>query len=388
MIFAVAAIALVACSKEFDTNKSASNGTAIGFNTWAEQLTKAARVPGTSTFTAAGYQDNDFAVYGYKDKTTPAKATVFDDVVVSTTDGSAWTYTTPRFWDNNYDSYTFYAISPAAIGTAADGDESSSDVNPQTGAFVTRAITFAGNDNDILVADKKTVNKTDGGGNFNSFATVPLVFNHVASLVDFKVKKAASLHDATVTISAFELSDIDNVGQLTVSDAYTDSHPVATWSGTARTTYGPEAGVVKVKVDNSGNYEANGTNSIDADHPIIIAEDTAFPGTPAASTMVINNLIVKPQTFRASDGSNPQKITLTYKIAVTGSADVEYANCVLYLCDFDNVDDEDQGGDAPIASWEPGKHYTFFITIDAHKISFSASITPWADVNGYNYLLN
>lgn len=360
MFFAVAAIALVACSKEFDTNKSASNGTAIGFGTWAEQLTKAT----SNTITNAFASGDDFAVYGYKDKTTPAPATVFDDDVVSTTDGSAWTYSPARFWDTTYDSYTFFAVSPAAIGTGGD-------VDPQTGEITSASITFAGNDNDILVADKKTVEK-GSSPYFNNYATVPLVFNHVASLVDFKVKKASSLSNATVTLSAFELSDIDNAGVLSVSDAYTSTHPVASWSTAGRGTYGPGDGVTPVNISS----------------PITIAEDTAFPGTPAASTMVINNLIVKPQTFRASDGSNPQKITLTYKIAVTGSADVEYADCVLYLCDFDNVDDEDQGGDAPIASWEPGKHYTFFITIDAHKIDFSASITPWVDVNGYNYLLN
>jgi hypothetical protein len=197
----------------------------------------------------------------------------------------------------------------------------------------------------------------------------------VASLVDIKIKKAPSLHDATVTVSALSLL-ADNAGVLTVSDAYTDNHPVASWSTTTNASYGP----------------GNGVNSVDISSPITIAEDTAFdpasPATPAASTFLINNLVVKPQTFRPEGGSNPQKITLTYKIAVTGTADVEYANRVLYLADFDNVDDNDQGGDAPVGSWEPGKHYTFFITLDAHKIDFSATITDWTAVSGYNYLLN
>ena len=371
LMFAAVLAVGVSCAKISQVAPVSNEGGQIGFGTWSAALSRA-RTQGTSTF-ASG---DDLAVYGYKDKSTPAPATVFDDVVVSY-DGSDWTYSTPRFWDSNYDKYVFYAISPAVIGTQADGSNSSTDVDPQDGTFVTRAITFAGNDNDILVADEKTVNKTDGGGSFNGYATVPLVFNHVAAKVDFKVKKAPSLHDATVTVSAFELSDIDNVGQLTVA-SYSSTHPVPSWSGTARTTYGPGSGVTPVSIAS----------------PITIAEDTGFSSSnttantdPAGSTTLINNLIVLPQTFRASGGSNPQKITLTYKIAVDGSADTEFEDCVLYLYDFDNTDNAVQT-DTKVASWEPGKYYTFYITIDANKIDFSASITDWTAVSGYHYLAN
>ena len=371
-IFLVAAVALatVSCSKTYDTNPSQPRE--ISFRNWTENLTRA-RTQGTGTFTSG----DDFAVYGYKDMSDNSDPqTVFDDVVVSTSNGSTWTYTTPRFWDANYEKYIFYAISPATIGTEADGSNDSADVNPQTGAFTTRDITFLGNDNDILVADKKTVERGSTPATyFNTFGTVPILFNHVASLVDFKVKKSTSLHDATVTVSAFTLSDIDNVGQLSVSNAYTDTHPVVSWTGTARTTYNPGSGVTPVNIAS----------------PITISEDTAFnpgtPATPAAATNLITSLVVLPQTFRASNGSNPQKLTLSYKIAVTGSADTEFENKVLYLCDFDNVDDADQS-DTKIASWEPGKHYIFYITLDAHKINFSAEVTDWTSVNGYYYLLN
>ena len=367
MILAVAAITLASCSQTFEVKQH--EGSAIGFGPWAETLTKA-RTQGSSTFAA----NDDFAVYGYKDMSNDSDPqTVFDDVVVSTTDGTTWTYSKPRFWDVNYDKYIFYAVSPADIGTGGT-------VNPQTGAITSASITFGGDDNDILVADKKQVDK-GSAPYFSNYATVPLVFNHVATLVDIKVKKAPSLHDATVTVSAFELGDIDNVGVLTVNNAYNSdifggtAGPVVSWSTDTRGTYGPAAGV----------------NEVDISPPIEITEDTAFnpttPATPAASTFLINNLIVKPQVFRASDGSNPQKITLTYKIEVDGSADVEYANCVLYLADFDFDDDADQL-DSKVAQWMPGRHYTFFITLDAHKIDFSASITDWTAVSGYHYLVN
>lgn len=363
LILAVAAIALAACSKTYDRTPVAQSQ--IGFNTWTETLTKA-RTQGSNTFTSG----DDFAVYGYKDMSDDSDPnTVFDDVVVSTTDGSTWTYTTPRFWDANFDKYIFYAVSPAAIGTGGT-------VDPQTGEITSAAITFAGNDNDILVADKKQVDK-GSAPYFSNYATVPLVFNHVASLVDFKVKKATGLHDATVTVSAFALGNIQSAGVLTVSDAYTSTHPVVSWSSTATASYVP----------------ADGVNAVDISSPIEIAEDTAFnpasPATPAASTFLINNLVVKPQTFDSTaDPAVSQKITLTYKIAVTGTADVEYADCVIYLNQFDVEDDDFNSTTTNFAGWEPGKHYTFFITLDAHKIDFSATITDWTAVSGYNYLCN
>lgn len=381
MILAVAAIALVACSRTFEHH--ATEGVAIGFGTWAENMTKAeARVQGTSTF----LEGDTFAVYGYKDMSNDSDPqTVFDDVVVTASGDPVddWDYTGHRFWDVNYEKYIFYAISPSAIGTAAD-------VDPQTGEIESAEITFSGKNNDILVADKKIVERgSTPASYFNSFGTVPIVFNHVASLVDFRVKKAPSLADATVKVTAFELSNIDNKGVLTVDADYdntfpnsTAGHPNVAWSTDTRSTYGPGSGVTTVTLGSG----------------LVIAEDDDFdpanPATPSTatdattSTYLINNLIVKPQTFRASNESNPQTLTLTYKISVTGSADVEYEDCVIYLNQFDFEDDDYNSTASYVTGWEPGKHYTFFITLDAHAIDFSATITDWTAVSGYHYLVN
>lgn len=356
VILAAAALTLVACAKTYELQETAQPK--IGFDTWANNLTKA-RTQGTNTFVAG----DDFAVYGYKEKSS-SKVTVFDDDVVSTTDGTTWTYTNPRFWDFGYDKYVFYAVSPASVGT-------SGTVDPQSGAITSAAITFAGNDNDILVANEHVVNKTDGAQYFNGYGTVEMDFHHVASLVDIKVKKAPAWHDATVSITAFQLSNIENEGVLTVNSYSTT--PAATWSNAGTGSYGPADGVTSVSIAS----------------PIAIAEDTTFdpanPTTPAAATFVINNLVVKPQTFLASSEANAQKITLSYKISSNGE-EVTYTDKVLYLADFDITNDDKQNG-TKIGSWEPGKHYTFYITIGANAINFSATISDWDTVSGYNYLV-
>ncbi len=388
LIFALAAVTLAACSKEFDTNKNASNGTAIGFGTWTENLTKA-RVQGSNTFTVG----DDFAVYGAKVVTSPASTTtVFDDDVVTMTVAGVpgtWTYTNTRYWDKNAGSYIFYAVSPASVGTAGN-------VNPQTGVITSASITFAGNNNDILVADKETVLN----GNFGS--QVQLDFNHVASLVDFKVSKATTLHDAVVKVTAFSLSNIETTGVLTVDDDYNaivyggTNGPVATWSSTATGSYLPANGVVPVKGDDS--------NDISADHPLTIVENTAFTnfngtdnGEPAAdkATFVINNLVVKPQTFGVP--TNPtdfseakQQLSITYTITTTAAGGASSTNTYtskLWLSDFDLVNDNAQNDDK-VASWDTGKHYVFYITLDSTPITFGAKVNDWTTGTGYHYLVN
>lgn len=387
LILAVAATALVACAKSFD--KSTSQGQAIGFGTWAETMTKAIsdpRVAGTNTF---GVGDS-FAVYGYKAMTDNSDPhTVFDDdaveMTVAGTPGT-WVYSLLRFWDKNYDKYIFYAISPSSVGTAAT-------VNPQTGEITSASISFSGKNvaSDVLVADKKTVLKANYG------SVVELNFNHVASLVDFKVSKAPNLKDATVKVTAFSIDNIENAGVLSVNDAYNASvygstptglNPVATWStGNATGSYGPGDGATTVTL---------GTGLEIAQNDAFTNFDGTDNGEPAAAkaTYIINNLIVKPQPLTApTDATDftetkPQ-LSITYTITTgSGSSEstTEYSS-KLWLSDFDVLNNNAQT-DTKVGSWATGKHYVFYITLDANPIVFGASITDWVVSNGYHYLLN
>ncbi len=334
ILAAIAAIAATACTKTFEAVQT--QGSALGFGTWANVLTKA-RTAGSSTFV----NGDDFNVYGFK-TISAANTTVFNGDVVSY-DGADWTYDNLRFWDPNATSYTFYAASPAGkIATA----------NAQTGEFTSNSITFAGNDNDVLVADKKVVPQAD----FNE--EVNLSFNHIASLVDFKVKKHAEIAAATVAVTSFQLNNIDNVGTFSVSDAYTGSHPVVTWNPTARGAYSNTSGVTSV-----------------ATLPSNVGTD--------GSDFLINHLVAMPQTFRTDE--NIQTVTIEYSI--TSGGDTVTNTATFNLKTFDNVDDKDNA-DTIIGGWEGGKHYTFYITINANAIVFTASITDWVTAdNGYHYLL-
>ena len=334
LIIAVAALLAAACAKTYEVKETTLPE--IGFTSWANTLTKA-RTAGSSTFV----NGDDFDVYGFK-TISSANTTVFNGDDVSY-DGTDWTYTPLRFWDSNAASYTFYAASPAGKIATADA---------QTGEFTSNSITFAGKDNDILVADKTVVAKADFGNPVN------LSFNHIASLVDFKVKKHAEIAAATVAVTSFQLNNIDNVGTFSVNDAYTGSHPVVTWNPTARGAYSNTSGVTSV-----------------ATLPDNVGTD--------GSDFLINHLVAMPQTFRTDE--NIQTVTIDYTI--TSGGDTIANTATFNLKTFDKTDDKGDN-DILISGWEAGKHYTFYITINANAIVFTASITDWVTPNnGYHYLV-
>ena len=98
----------------------------------------------------------------------------------------------------------------------------------------------------------------------------------------------------------------------------------------------------------------------------------------------INNLVAMPQDFRTD--SNIQTVNIEYTIEDEAS-NVSTYTASFNLKLFDRTDDTGNN-DVLIGGWEAGKHYTFYITIDAQKIVFTASITDWTTgTTGYNYLV-
>ena len=85
-----------------------------------------------------------------------------------------------------------------------------------------------------------------------------------------------------------------------------------------------------------------------------------------------------------------QKLHLEYDIITQVSPEILKTS---YTADVDLIDfitaDKDNNNGTPVpAYWAPGYHYTYTVTIGANAISFTASITNWTDVNGFNYILN
>ena len=408
LILAAAAGMALSCIENFEATPTQERE--IGFGTWSDVLTKTVadptnpRVQGSNVFR----QGDGIVVYGSKSisSETPVVFNGVDVVATAESTGdnpaaTTWDYNNHRFWDANAESYTFFAVSPkdklaTTTTTATDG------------AFTTSSLSFNGHENDFLVADKTVVNKgTDAPSTyFNSYGTVNLMFNHAAALVDVHVKKAPSLADATVKVSAITIDNVKKAGVLTLTSSdynktidtrsTVPNITLAKWAASTNGSYYPADGVTPVKGD------VNSSNPIGVGNEKTIAADTDFSTTnttanttPAASTILFNNLIVVPQEFvtpsvaeiaEPSTATTAQKVSISYSITV-GDETFNHTG-YLWLSQFDHVDNGTQAAEF-VGSWEPGKHYIFYITIDAHAITFSANISDWeSPVYGYHYLAN
>ena len=367
ILAAVAAIAATACTRTFEVEPT-QHDSPIGFNTWANTLTKA-HDPSTGANFAVG---DAFNVYGTKSNGgTPSDVFIGTRVAKTAVSPETWQYSPLRFWDPNATSYTFYAVAPDGL---LDGTGASATT---AGVFTSEPIEFLGKD-DILVAAKTTVTPP-----FNS--SVHLLFYHIASLVDLKVQKVNELElageDANnyikVAVSSISLTNIDGNGHFTIS-SYGNSAPYAPVTDPSPWT--EETSASKKTYNNTSGYEdvtlPNDVKAISANDP----------------NALISKLVVMPQTFRTAetDHSTDQTVNISYSIEVCegGNSTTTNYSASFDLKEFDGAQDFSNTEATYIPSWLPGKHYTYIITIGANAISFTASIENWTTDTGYHYLIN
>lgn len=374
ILAAVAAIAATACTKTFEVVPTPE--APINFGTWTNVLTKVSHATGTG---GTAFQDGEaFDVYGYK--TTDTDVVVFngDDVTYSTT-GSKWDYTLKRFWDPSASKYVFFAVLPAGQLAA----EANLGDYAKTGLFTSNDIPF--NDptsytNDILVADKETVNGGGSAGSYTYSSPVEMKFNHVASCVDLKVKQDAALGaSTTVTVTSLALINIANKGHFAVS-AYAGSTPfkptVAWEPATTASVLGSE-GVYNVTLPGGNPVDAAGKTQYDSD-----ADPDADNDVDASAAVLFEDYVFMPQTITDA----VQKIRISYTIQV-GDEISTYTNKEFDLYDFMTTDSNNNSEGDHITSWAPGTHYTYYLTIGAKAISFTARVKAWTSaVSGYQYL--
>lgn len=326
VFLATAALSLVACGKTYLDEPVAQNP--IGFNTWTNNLTKA-RTAGSSQF---GNGDK-FVVEGFK-TISGSPVVVFDNTEVSTTDGSTWTYDKTRYWDSNATTYAFYAFSSPDTDLHFDTEGKIDDTD----------VEFTGANNDILLANSVDVAPANYG------KPVDFSFKHIGALVDLKVKKAAALSDATVAISSIALEGIGGIGTVKVT-GYSSNVPSVTWDITGNKTY---------------------SNTTDLPNNL-----------STTATDIIQNRVVIPQTL-----TDTKILKISYTITDKANNINTFNNVVVKLNEFDKEDNtENKSEDVFITSWDASTHYTYTLTIAANAITFTASITDWTNVSGYNYLV-
>jgi hypothetical protein len=345
VFIAAVALAAAACSKTYSVGPDSQKS--VGFSSWNDVMTKADK----SAFVA----NDEIEVYGYKHNDGADIATVFNDVDVKY-DGANWTYSPIRFWDRNFSHYTFFGVYPK--------DKLNSGDYAQNGLFATGDFTYDGASEQLLIAKKTTVAKPNFG------QTVNLTFKHLASKVDIKVKKHTEILDVKLTVNSISVNDIQTKGSFTVSSYDGSNNPVGSWAVASS----------PVKNDNTVAPYKNAT----------AVEIAAGANTPAD---LIIGLIAMPQTM--ATGTGAQTITINYTLTTGVAPNLDSVNYTktfeIGAFDKTNPDPSDKNNTTPfISAWEPGVHYTYYITINAdNKITFSADIEDWADatvIEGHHYI--
>lgn len=346
----IAAITAMAISCAKTSERTPIPGQAIGFDTWTSNLTKSIHTPFATGAT--------FDIYGYKYKEEgDVKTTVFDGEDVTLHSNGSWNYTEIRFWDRTTDSYTFFAISPAGITSSAPA---------QTGLFTTNDITFGGKNGDILVAKKKEIAKSNYG------LTVDLDFVPQAALFDLYFKKAKNLKEAELTINSVTLKNIQTKGHLSVSEYDGTGKPVTAWTlaeTPVTANFNNTHGIISVSV------------------PVSIETGTEH-GISNAEPL-IDHLIVMPQALLTSG----QQLEINYTVNFSGESITHSRTIDLNKFDLTDMagegrNESDQNTAPFVEAWQPGKHYTYYLTINADIIVFNATISDWSDANAFHYIIN
>lgn len=296
MMLGVAAIALASYTNEEVLNVSDSR--AIGFDAFVGKATKA-------DITDANIRE--FYVFGGYDNSL---TNVFDDVKVSSTDGTKWTYDNTQYWTADK-TYTFQGYAPTT-NTAAAGEKGVTFTN------------FVANGETDLLASNVVTKTTDA--NISTTDAIQLTFRHVLSKIKFKF--TTNLDNVNITISALKVNALPNKG------TYTNNGTAGTWA-----------------VSESGDYNLTSTGTLTNSAELTSGEAIVLPQTP-------NNISVT-FTVTATGGLS---LTKDHTVTLPNTTTLEEGNVYVYTANItaQNIDPENplkpiEFGDPTVEEWIPAK---------------------------------
>lgn len=368
-ILAAATLVLAGCEKNqpVEENKALSNQPQeIAFSSYAQTAKRvksnapvqSAIFPTTYTMEIAAYQSSDptgnyFTKMTYKKDATAAYWRGWD--------ASAGDYA-PQYWPLSPATLNFFAIS--ANNVVPTNITIANDLATASVAYTAANGFTATSQSDIMYAFNRGAVTQDGNTlHFNGDAPVNMVFSHALALINFQIK-AADAASTAISIYKIELNGANYTGTLAFTNTNA-SHLSAgfstelNWTGTA--------GADNVKVPNIGNETtpvALTTDYVPANTTAADAEGNAWaalmvvPTDQKAASPVSRGFT----TFTIYYKYNNKDYTYTY---APGGYSGEPAAPVL-------------------TAVQPGKKYTYQITMTLHEITVAPSVTQWDEQNSEN----
>lgn len=355
LMIAVAALAMASCAQNDELNYDEFKEAAMEFN--IDGIENATRAELTTTWFDTA--DNSFGVYGYKKANFGEQ--IFNNEKVTAEGSKLWSHPTVRFWDKSVNTYNFYAYAPYN----ASGDVEFSTSNGFT--FKNLSI-FAGDiasgDYDKAIAWATGIGYTNGTLStdlkHNNTPTVPFIFKHVLSKLQFKVKT-----DVDATLAKIYLQEIK--AQLPTGTASWAQTSATTASGSA--TYSSLVKASLVKENASGDVYASADASADAAK---FAEQI-FASTEASGDAVSATAAQKGNTYIVVPVDNTNETD--HRFAIKVKYDIIYS---------DGTYEKDCYALGAI-KYAPNSNdfYTITININPAQIEFSVeSIDDWTNKDG------
>ena len=407
LTFAVMAALILAAGCAKIESKSTSNEAphAIGFTNYAPRaLSKAdgsyVGQSGSTTPNATLVANYKFGVYAYSTANTTSFSTSTIDkpfmtgtvvTFANNDDGGANnTYSPMRYWPSGDapDKLTFWAYYPVTDATTAgtiDTPTNGITYTAPTGsngvgsyAFTAAAsapVATAANMVDFMVSDvvNDQLYSTNNG-------TVPLVFRHQLTKVQFKFKTTSLDASTTVKLLDAKLYKVKTSGTLSANyDASATPKTSTTWGSQALAS----TPVVYDVTFNSANPEISDNTTW------IELGTTAKPAAASTENPAADIFLMVPQAMvNKTDATNAQYLEVTWEVTTgTGASAVTTRNSqkLYFKNDLKNGDDPSASGyDAADIDWVKNNFITYTITIGPKPILFTATVENWGDVqNGY-----
>jgi len=405
LILAAVAGLFASCSQNEEIVTVVDEPIQIGFDAFADNLTRAAITAGTDLTDANG----GFGVWGYKaptaaqvtassgtiNVTTTGSSTmqkVFDNVKVwyegASTPTQGYTYAVPKYWDKNQ-FYAFFAYAPysATDATIADatglitlskipakqdlsvsGTTSVNSVNyttyTQTGTTVTDYLVASCAENQKMNATNQSSKTYE-----DHELTVGFTFAHILSQLKVNVKMAKTGNDTYKGIQKLEVTNlnIENLPNYNETAAFTQTAVTATAG-----TYSPAAYTTSLEI-------IGGTHPTSSDGLYLLAEGAN--GTPlVAPTHLTQSFLyyLAPNT-PSGTGTDKYLLNIDYKITyVDGTVET-----------ISRSDIDLSAATANLTSFQQGYIYTLNINVDMNQIYFTVDSTgTWTDQAATNVVVD
>lgn len=330
LILAVAGLALASCSNDETVAVNQNDSNAISFRPLMTGVTRAA-----TDITASNLASFNVTAF-----TTGTNTSAYiNDVTFTKQLNGTYTSANKYYWpDGNLDFYAYYWDN--SLSGISKTDYRTFVVTPTVTAET------AGNQVDLVYAALKNKGKSDGA------AGLPMNFSHIGSKIALKVTHSgASNPNAYFEVKAWGVGYLDNSGTFTFPD-YTGGSSATTTTGTLPISYWSNNAAWAT---DKQIYRSTDLNPV----AIIGPADNTPSGAVTTYTFDEQMILVPQGTIPAAT-----KYQATTSAAKPEGSYVAVKMAVKNVTNGSVIQDETWAMWPVSINWEPGKKYTYNVTID------------------------